>query len=296
MTMRKSKGKGAIVGATLTTHIPWLFLEGEARENYISTNPSNFFEALPKMHEEQIRKRGFDTFLVIDTHWWTTTDFIVDGRSNFSGQYTSDEVPHMIRNYHYSYSGDRTLAMKIAEVGQKTGLPVKVSDDKYLPVHYSTLVPMHYLNPYRRLGHRVLPMSIAYASSVEQELRYGEAIRKAIEASGQKVVIVASGGLSHKFWPIELIKDRAGPNPENISGFNRRFDLDIIRWLKEGGHKSVLASVDEFRREAGPEGRFAHYLRMVGALGGAECTLKGIQYGNYEAAIGTGQVILWFNT
>ena len=57
-----------------------------------------------------------------------------------------------------------------------------------------------------------------------------------------------------------------------------------------------LEEVEEFRTHCAPEGRFAHYIRMVGALGGEGCQLPGFQYGDYEAAIGTGQVNLWFDT
>lgn len=291
--MPKNTRTGAIVGATLTTHVPRLFLEGAEREAYIGKNQSSFFEALPQMYQEQIKGRDFDTFLIIDTHWWTTVDFVVNGNYLLTGTYTSDEVPEMIHDYAYNYAGDRELAARIAECAKEKGLPVSVCKNPFLPVHYPTLVPMHYLNPEK--NYNVLITSVAYTSSVEQELRYGEVIREAVEASGRKVVLVASGGLSHKFWPLEVIKERAGPELSNIPESNREFDEDIIGFLKQGEHYTVLSITEEFRRECSPEGRFAHYLRMVGALGGMDCTLKGIQYGNYEAAVGTGQVILWFN-
>jgi hypothetical protein len=34
---------------------------------------------------------------------------------------------------------------------------------------------------------------------------------------------------------------------------------------------------------------------MIGALGQASFISPGIQYGDYEAAIGTGQAIFWFD-
>ena len=40
---------------------------------------------------------------------------------------------------------------------------------------------------------------------------------------------------------------------------------------------------------------FGHYLTMVGAIGGRECTAPGVAYSEYENAIGTGQVHLWFD-
>jgi 3,4-dihydroxyphenylacetate 2,3-dioxygenase len=44
-----------------------------------------------------------------------------------------------------------------------------------------------------------------------------------------------------------------------------------------------------------PEGFFGHYLMMAGALGGRDCTAAGIQYSDYESAVGTGQVDIWFD-
>jgi hypothetical protein len=49
----------------------------------------------------------------------------------------------------------------------------------------------------------------------------------------------------------------------------------------------------EFRKHA-PEGRFGHYLMMVSALSGSQCTAPGVQFSEYEASVGTGQVHIWF--
>ncbi|MDQ2857581.1 MAG: hypothetical protein M3R53_02885, partial [Candidatus Eremiobacteraeota bacterium] len=51
---------------------------------------------------------------------------------------------------------------------------------------------------------------------------------------------------------------------------------------------------EQFRRECAPEGRFGHYLALAGAMGGTKWRTPGVQYGAYEAAIGTGQAIFWF--
>jgi hypothetical protein len=40
---------------------------------------------------------------------------------------------------------------------------------------------------------------------------------------------------------------------------------------------------------------FGHYLMMVGAIGGRACTAPGRAYSEYENAIGTGQVHVWFD-
>jgi hypothetical protein len=62
-----------------------------------------------------------------------------------------------------------------------------------------------------------------------------------------------------------------------------------------GDHATVLALAEEFRRTCSPEGRFAHYLILAGAFNRGAALGPGTQFGRYEAAIGTGQAIFWFD-
>ncbi len=64
--------------------------------------------------------------------------------------------------------------------------------------------------------------------------------------------------------------------------------------MKAGDHVAIVDFLPEFRQH-GPEGKFGHYLVMLGALGGRACTSKGEQFGEYESVAGTGQVHMWFD-
>jgi hypothetical protein len=44
-----------------------------------------------------------------------------------------------------------------------------------------------------------------------------------------------------------------------------------------------------------PEAMFGHYLMLVGAIGGHACRAPGVRYSEYENAIGTGQIHIWFD-
>jgi 3,4-dihydroxyphenylacetate 2,3-dioxygenase len=265
----------------------------EKRAAYMGDRISTFYEALETMYRDEIEPLEFDTFLVFDTHWYTTLEFIVNGHERHNGRYTSDEIPWMIDDVAYDYPGDSAMADLIAAECAQAGVPLYVAREVGLPWHYPVLNTMKYLNPKRI--RRVLPMSVSYTSSIENELRFGSAIRRAVERSPRKVVLVATGGLSHRFWEMDVIRKRASASIEDIySDVHRGFDQKIIGLLGKGDHRAVLAMAEDFRRECSPEGRFAHYIRMVGALGGESCTLRARQHGDYEAALGTGQVNLWF--
>jgi aromatic ring-opening dioxygenase catalytic subunit (LigB family) len=110
------------------------------------------------------------------------------------------------------------------------------------------------------------------------------------------VVFLAAGGMSHKFNAYDVILPKAGADPANITlPANRQWDERILDLLLQGRHGEVLALSDEYRRAASPEGRWAHYLNMAGALGGDDFKAKGQLFGTYESALGTGQVNVWFD-
>jgi hypothetical protein len=56
----------------------------------------------------------------------------------------------------------------------------------------------------------------------------------------------------------------------------------------------VVDTMPEFLRVR-PEGMFGHYLMMVAAIGGRDCVAPGVRYSEYENAIGTGQIHIWFD-
>ena len=286
---------GSIAASLFSTHVPRLMItDPEKRKEYMRSSVTTFYDVLPQIREERIAPLDFDTFLIIDTHWHSTLEWIVNAHQRHEGIYTSDEIPWMIHEYAYDYPGDPELALLIAQECAASGIWALASAHRGLPIHYGTLNPMHYYNPGPDKK-RVLPISVCDTAEVGANLRFGEAIARAIARSDRRVLFVASGGMSHRFWPLAVIRERASADPGDINGERlRAWDERIMAWWRAGDHAGVLANADEFRQECSPEGRFAHYLALAGAMGGAAWTEPGVQYGAYEAAIGTGQSNFWF--
>ena len=89
--------------------------------------------------------------------------------------------------------------------------------------------------------------------------------------------------------------DHTGADPTHISSpENREYDERIMGMFCRGDHAGVVNLAAEYRKRCSPEGRFAHYLMMAGALGREQFASPGVQYGSYEATLGTGQAIFWF--
>jgi 3,4-dihydroxyphenylacetate 2,3-dioxygenase len=285
---------GKVVATVFTTHVPRLMIADPiARRAYMGRSVTTFYDAMPKLERECIRHLDFDTFLLIDTHWFSTLEYVLNAHERLSGVYTSEELPAMLHDLEYDYRGDAELARAVEMEARERGIRAIASVHNNLPIHYPTLNVMHYFNHEAR--RRVLPVSVCQTASVKNDLAYGAAIGQAIWKSNRRVVIVASGGMSHKFWDYDRILDRASASPEDISSTaNRLYDERIMEWFKAGRHDAVLAAADDYRAHCSPEGRFSHYLTMAGAMGGESWTWRGEQFGKYEAAIGTGQAIFFF--
>jgi 3,4-dihydroxyphenylacetate 2,3-dioxygenase len=285
------------VGAALCTHIPRLFiLDAAARKAYMGDDVTTMYDAMESLYADKIGRLDVDTFIIVDTHWFSTIDYILNANARLSGSYTSEELPEMIHDYAYDYRGDPELADWIAEVGAKNKLRVNACHYSTLPIHYPSLTTMRYLNPERTA--RVLSMSVCQTAEIHNDLAFGQTIGEAVRTlpEERRVVFLAAGGMSHRFNPYDVILPRAGANPSNITtDANRQWDERILALLLEGKHGEVLGLSAEFKRSATPEGRWAHYLNMVSALGGEAFTSPGQLFGAYEAALGTGQANVWFD-
>jgi len=285
---------GKVVAAVFTTHVPRLMiLDQNARVRYMGRNVTTFYDAMPKLERERLHTLDFDTFLLFDTHWFSTLEYVINAHERLNGVYTSEELPAMLHDLEYDYQGDAELARAVEAEAQERGIRAIASAHRNLPVHYPTLNVMHYFNPDAR--RRVLSVSVCQTASVKNDLAYGAAIGQAIWKSNRRVVLIASGGMSHKFWDYDRILDHASASPEDItSTANRLYDERIMEWFKLGRHDAILAAADDFRAHCSPEGRFSHYIMMAGAMGGDSWNWRGEQFGKYEAAIGTGQAIFFF--
>ncbi|MEU1782333.1 catechol 1,2-dioxygenase [Streptomyces abikoensis] len=283
---------GDIVGAGLLSHAPVIMFPEHIRVKENGGRDFTLATGLRHLREEVIDTVEHDTVVVLDSHWATTTETVITSHPRRAGLFTSDEMPGAINRLSYDLPGDPELADAVAEFAAKRPLWLAANDDPYLPIHYATL------NLWTYLGRPETPwvsVSICQTATTEDYLRAGEVIAEAVAHLDRKVLLLASGGLSHRFRPLAELRDRMAGDPDNIvTPEARAADEQRIAWLEEGRHDRVVATMPEYRRFA-PEARFGHYLMLAGALGGAECTAPGRRFSAYESGIGTGQVHVWFD-
>ncbi|HXF37557.1 MAG TPA: catechol 1,2-dioxygenase, partial [Actinomycetota bacterium] len=141
---------------------------------------------------------------------------------------------------------------------------------------------------------RWVSVGINQTAETDDFLLLGELIGRAVERIDRRVVLLASGGMSHRFLPFKQLRGRESSSVENVySPEHAEADRKVLRMLQEGDHAGVIDFMPEYERFS-PEGHFGHYLIMVGALGGRACTARGELFSEYEASVGTGQVHVWF--
>ena len=284
---------GEVVGAGLLAHVPTMMLPPETRLELNEGKEISLVPALHQLREEVFETLDHDTVVVLDSHWFTTVEFVVTAQDRRAGLFTAEELPRGMCRIPYDWRGDPELARAMAEAAPAHSTWVTANDDQYLPMYYATLNLWKFLG--EGLDKRWMSVSVAQTGDGEDFLRAGRALGDAIAATDRKVLLLASGALSHTFWKLRQLRDHEASDPKHIRTPEAyAADLERIGWFKDGEHKRVLETMPEFMPYR-PESMFAHYLMMAGALGEEDCVARARQYGDYENSIGTGQVHLWFD-
>ena len=276
---------GEIVLAAKITHVPTMLL---------SQQPGKMFGCRQQAidgHKEIVRRAkeaGADTIVVLDTHWLVNAGYHINSNHQFQGTYTSHEFPHFIQNLDYKYEGNPALGDAIAEKANEKGVFTLSHQLDSLTLEYGTLVPMLFMNGDSEL--KVVSVAAwCTVHSLESSKQLGEAIREAIEASDSKVMLLASGSLSHKIWANEEYEANNGAF--NISSeFNRQVDLRVLELWQNGDHATFLKMLPQYSQACSGEGGMHDTAMLYGALGWDKYKGKAEIIGEYFPSSGTGQV------
>jgi 3,4-dihydroxyphenylacetate 2,3-dioxygenase len=282
---------GEVVGAGLVSHVPTIMLPEEVRLEINEGKEISLVPGLRRLRTEVLDRLKPDTIVVMDTHWEVTFEHIITAQDRRQGRFTSHELPRGMRQIPYDFPGDPELARAVATLAEgRDDTWVLASDDPYLPIFYGTVNIWTFLNG----GERWVSVGINQTAQTDDFLLLGELIGRAIAALDRRVVLLASGGLSHRFLPFRQLRGHESSDLSNImTPEAREADQKVLDLMAKGDHKGVIDFLPEYKRH-GPEGHFGHYLIMVGAIGGTSCVAEGEPFSDYEASVGTGQAHVWF--
>ncbi len=149
---------------------------------------------------------------------------------------------------------DRELVSVLASIASEQGFPAGVMGERDKQLDHGTMVPLYFVrNKYKgakivRIGLSGLPLSEHY--------RLGQMIREAVDRTGRRVVLIASGDLSHKlqdYGPYGFAEE--GPQYDarimDVCGraaFGELFDFDetFCDRAAECGHRSFVIMAGAF--------------------------------------------------
>ena len=284
---------GQVVGAAFLSHVPTIMLPLETRLELNEGKEISLVPALHKLRADKFDTLDYDTVIVFDSHWFTTVEFVVTSHKRRAGLFTAEELPRGMCRIPYEWKGDPELAQAIAAEGEGAGTWITPIDDEYLPLYYPSVNLWSYLgkgNPDKAW----ISLSVCQTGDTEDFLRVGRAVRKAIEKTDRKVLLIATGSLSHTFYKLRELRAHESSDPSHIiSQKARDMDHERMAWFEEGRHDRVLETMPEFLTVR-PEGMFAHYLMMAAALGEQDFNAPGVRISDYENSVGTSQVHFWF--
>lgn len=232
------------------------------------------------------RALDVDTIVVFDTHWLVNAGYHLNCAPHFKGVYTSNELPHFISNMAYEMPGNPRLGKLLAQACNAWGVETLAHDATTLGPEYGTLVPMRYMNADKRFK---VVSAAAWCPwhKLDDSRLFGEAVLEAIEKSDERVMVLASGSLSHRFHDNRDAE-------EGIFTISREFykqvDLHVVELWKSGRFKEFIAMLPEYAQLCHGEGLMHDTAMLLGVLGWDRYD-KGVEVvTDYFPSTGTGQI------
>jgi len=275
---------GELAYAAKITHVPSMYLsemDGPhkgCREHAISGH---------REISKRCRALGVDTIVVFDTHWLVNSGYHINNAPHFKGVYTSNELPHFIKNLPYEYDGNPALGESIAKAVTKAGVHMRAHHDTSLTLEYGSLVPMRYMNEDRHFN-VVSIAALLTVHDLQDSVTMGRALRSAIENDYDgKVAIFASGSLSHRFAQ----NGTADKFLHNVwSPFLEDFDHRVVEMWQNGDWQRFTEMLPEYADKCHGEGFMHDTAMLLGALGWDQYEGKVEVISPYFGSSGTGQI------
>ncbi len=181
-----------------------------------------------------------------------------------------------------AYETDGLIAKNIIRKSEKLGINLlQVTDEiakQYrfkLELDHGALVPLYYLH---KAGFKGQLVHLSAGSiGLEEIYTFGRAVQAAIQASGKKTIVIASGDLSHR------VNDNS---PYGYSPSGPEFDKQVVQALTDADVKSLLSLDRDLIEEAGQCG-LSSIVFLFGVMG-AEYQSQVL---SYEGPFGIGYAV-----
>lgn len=262
----------SIVAAYAVPHPPLIVpAVGKGEEHGIQSTIDAYLEVAARIEEHRP-----ETIIVTSPHapafsdgfFISNSESIVGGLEMFGAE-----------NSTLSATGDRDLAELIASLANQTGIPIGMGASYDGPIDHATYIPLYFLRDFLPYTN-IVRVGLSGLSPREHRMM-GRCFELASNILSRRVVLIASGDLSHK-----LTHD--GPYGFNEAG--PQFDQAIVNIFKSGDLDDLFAFDELFCEEAAECG-LRSFQMMAGALAGSTFDSELL---SYEGPFGVGYAVACF--
>lgn len=219
-----------------------------------------------------------DLLVVQSSHWATPFLWFVAAQAHHRGICRDPDASRVLE-LPYDRPGDPRFARALIDGIRDAGMPVAPAPGDDLAWDYGSAVPLKTLDPESRLP--VVLLSTCMIASLDEGLRLGGLIRHAAEATGRRVVFVASTAFAARMvrgpqpWP-----------PEAAQAADRHF----LKLVIEGEIAAAKAALPAYAVASHIEMGARPLATFLGVLDETAERYCGERFGDYGAIAGSGHV------
>lgn len=262
----------AVTAAFAVPHPPLIIPEiGKGREREIDSTISSYEEAAALIREQRP-----ETVVILSPHAAMYADYIhISPGRTAHGDFGAFGAPQV----RFAEDYDVEFSERLTEEARRAGVAAGTSGEREAALDHGVMVPLYFLHqagvscPIVRIG----------LSGLSSEAHYslGRCLAGTAEALDRRVVVIASGDLSHK-----LKQD----GPYGFAPEGPEFDQRLTQDLAAGRLKALLSYDGKFCDRAAECGLRA-FIIMAGALHGLSVSPRLL---SYEGPFGVGYAVAAF--
>ena len=236
-----------VIAAFMVPHPPMIVPEiGKGSEQQIAETIS----AYEKAADEVARLRP-ETLVIISPHSVMYADYFhVSPGSGAKGSFRQFRAPQVCFSERY----DAELVKRLCELADAAGFPAGTLGEKDAALDHGTTVPLWFIRR-KYAGGKIVRIGLS-GLPLTDHYRMGQLIARAVNETGRRAVIIASGDLSHKlqpygpygFAPEGPEYDRRIMDVIGRAAFGELFDFteDFCDRAAECGHRSFVIMAGAF--------------------------------------------------
>ncbi len=259
----------SLVGAFIVPHPPLLVPEvGKGQELKVDQTLTSYREIAAR-----IAALEPETIIITSPHSILYSDYFHISPGNLAkgdfGKFGARQVSFQV-NY------DEDFVEELERCAEKVGLEAGTLGEKEPQLDHGTLVPLYFINE-KLKDYQIVRIGLSGLSNTDH-YQLGRCITKTANKLNRRIVVVASGDLSHK-----LKED----GPYGFAAEGPRFDTEITQAMKEGDFLKFLEFSPDYCASAAECG-LKSFIILAGTLSGKAISPEFL---SYEGPYGVGYAV-----